>query len=57
MIGSSQGELGRAASAEPDAKKPEEEKPEQELEQMELENEHRVDALEGMSPADLFFSR
>ncbi|RMJ25109.1 hypothetical protein PHISP_04008 [Aspergillus sp. HF37] len=47
MIGSSQDDLGRAASAEPREKKPEEEQPKQELEQMEAENESRVDALKG----------
>lgn len=59
MIGSSQDELGRAASAEPREKKPEEEQPRQELEQMEAENESRVDALKGtlLCRCELLFSR
>lgn len=47
MIGAAQGELGKAAIAEPDGKQAHEEQPGEELEKLEHENEERIEVLQG----------
>lgn len=47
MIGAAQGDLGKAATAEPDGKRADEEQPGEELEKLEHENEERIEALQG----------
>ncbi|BCS22279.1 uncharacterized protein APUU_30504S [Aspergillus puulaauensis] len=47
IIGSSTGNLGKAATAEPGDKRPEEEEPGEEIIKMEDENEDRIEALGG----------
>lgn len=49
MIGEAQGELGKAATAEPDGKQEHEEQPGQELEKLGHENEERIESLQGTS--------
>lgn len=50
MIGEAQGELGKAATAEPDGKREYEEQPGQELDKLGHENEERIESLQGTSP-------
>lgn len=47
MIGEATGDLGKAATAEPNGKRAEEEQPGEELEKLEDENEERVESLKG----------
>ena len=48
MIGEAQGDLGKAATAEPGVKESGQEEPGEELGKFEEENEERIEALDGM---------